>query len=118
MDKSKEAMEARLEEWTQKIKEREESGISVAEFCEIYDIPESKYYYWTKRVKQARQDNLPNEIVDVTAIVKGEDVPSNIPVVAKSKSKASGGIDLLVVKIDEKTPARLISDVIKAAFDV
>lgn len=114
MDNSKEAIQARLEEWTAKIKEREESGMSIPDFCEVYDISISKYNYWARRIKQAASDEIPNEIVDVTELVKKEDAPRNVIAVAKSKPYYTKNLNVLCLKITVDTSEKLICDAIKA----
>ena len=118
MDNSKEAIAARLSEWSQRIKEREESGMSISDFCEVYDIPVSKYNYWARRVKQAAGDDAPREIVDVTQIVNGEAFPVKTVALERIKRRDNNCINVLLLQISEDTPIELISRIIKAASHV
>lgn len=118
MDKSNEAIQERLNDWSAKIKEREESGMTISDFCEIYDIPESKYYYWARRIKQASRDELPNEIVDVTELVKGNQDEESIVTIAKSKSLPKKCLNVLCLKVSSDTPEKLIADTLKAFINV
>jgi len=39
--------------WRSLVSEQEESGQSVAAFCRAREVPESQFYYWKKRLKEA-----------------------------------------------------------------
>lgn len=41
--------------WRSLVSEQEESGQSVAAFCSARELPESQFYYWKKRVREAAQ---------------------------------------------------------------
>ena len=41
------------EKWRSLIAEQGESGQSVAAFCRAREVPESQFYYWKKRLKEA-----------------------------------------------------------------
>lgn len=115
MDNSKEAMNKRIQEWKERIRVREESGMTINAYCETEGIPRSQYYYWVRRIKQNKRDNGPREIVDVTDLIKGsDDEAKNVVTVAKTKSKTSKGISIFCFKLDENASTSLIAEVIKA----
>jgi len=39
--------------WRSLVSEQEESGQSAAAFCRVRGLPESQFYYWKKRLRQA-----------------------------------------------------------------
>jgi len=46
------ASEYRLAHWTQIIRERSESGLSIKAFCENAGIHENTYFYWQKKLRE------------------------------------------------------------------
>ena len=55
--------EYRLQNWAQIIRERQESGLTNKEFCAQRGIPEKKYYYWLRRVREAAAEAAEPQIV-------------------------------------------------------
>ena len=43
----------RLQNWTEVIRAKQESGLSNREFCAQNGIAEKTYYYWLRKVRQA-----------------------------------------------------------------
>ena len=66
--------EAKLAQWVEMIRQRNESGLSVTEWCKQNSINLKTYYYRLKRVRQAvcsemeRHDIVPLETVSGTDI--------------------------------------------------
>jgi transposase-like protein len=66
MDTREIAAEYRLAHWTQILKERATSGLSIREYCKNAGIAECVFYYWQKKLREAasrelalRRDSLP-----------------------------------------------------------
>jgi transposase-like protein len=55
--------EYRLQNWTQIIRERQESGLTNKEFCTQRGIPEKKYYYWLRKVREAAAEATEPQLV-------------------------------------------------------
>ena len=55
--------EYRLQNWAQIIRERQESGLTNKEFCAQRGIPEKKYYYWLRRVREAAAEAAEPQLV-------------------------------------------------------
>ena len=54
----------RAGEWTAIIRQCRESGLSNKQFCLENDIPESKFYYWLKKLRKSAVDAVyPPELV-------------------------------------------------------
>ena len=49
----------RLQSWVEIIRERQESGLTNKEFCARRGIPEKKYYYWLRKVREAAAEAEP-----------------------------------------------------------
>lgn len=61
------AAEYRLSHWAQIMKERNEKGLSIKEFCEQQGIAENTYFYWQRKLREAAcQQMNPTEKEDGT----------------------------------------------------
>ena len=55
------ASEFRLSAWANIIRERNQSGLSVREWCDVNGINEKRYYHWQRRVREAAcEESLAN----------------------------------------------------------
>lgn len=52
--------EYRMEEWAARIRERNDSGLTVREFCRRNAIREKTYYYWLKKLRTAAIQAAPS----------------------------------------------------------
>lgn len=75
VDTKKATSAVRLRSWKEVFQTRAESGLSVKEWCHDNDIPESRYYYWQKKLRRTaieaackekfveiHPDNFPTEL--------------------------------------------------------
>ena len=53
----------RLQNWTEVIRAKQESGLSNREFCAQRGIAEKTYYYWLRKIRQAAVDRATPELV-------------------------------------------------------
>lgn len=51
MDTQKITHEIRMKHWMQIIAQRQQSGLTVKEFCAQQDIPIKQYYYWQHKLR-------------------------------------------------------------------
>ena len=51
MDAQKITREIRMKHWMQIIAQRQQSGLTVKEFCAQQDIPIKQYYYWQHKIR-------------------------------------------------------------------
>ena len=63
--------QVRMQEWTELIRERNDSGMTIKEWCESKGLSENQYYYWLRKIRwtacaalQTRQNILPEEHAD------------------------------------------------------
>ena len=54
MDMEKVTTEQQLSRWAQLIQNRLESGQSIKEFCRTNGVSKATYYYWQKKVSEAK----------------------------------------------------------------
>lgn len=52
------AAEYRLAHWTQIIRERNESGLSVKAYCKNAGFHENVYYYWQRKLREAACEQM------------------------------------------------------------
>ena len=53
----------RLQNWTEVIRAKQESGLTNREFCAQHGIAEKTYYYWLRKVRRAALDCASPELV-------------------------------------------------------
>ena len=64
IDMNEIAAEYRLAHWTEVVRERENSGLSIREYCERADFPANRYFYWQKKLRKAAYEELTKEQCD------------------------------------------------------
>ena len=52
------AAEYRLSHWAGIVREREESGLSIKQFCKNAGFHENRYFYWQKKLREAACEEL------------------------------------------------------------
>ena len=55
--------EYRLQRWAEIIRECQASGLTNREFCTQRGIPEKKYYYWLRKVREAAAEAAEPQLV-------------------------------------------------------
>lgn len=70
MDSTTLTRQMRLQQWTEIIQARIESGLTVDIFCEQNDITRANYYYWLKKIRQNACDHLPSVNHETNKIVQ------------------------------------------------
>jgi hypothetical protein len=53
-----------MQEWAKLIEARQDSGLSIKEWCRQNNLPESQYYYYLKKLRLAACESLPSESRD------------------------------------------------------
>ena len=85
MNVQKISQNVRLQEWMQRIKESQESGLSINEWCRQNDIQTGSYYYWLNKIRniacEYAQESNETSLVKV-AIESQRSEPSNTNVVS------------------------------------
>ena len=80
MDSTTLTRQMKLQQWTELIHTRIESGLTVAQWCEQNSINPAKYYYWLKRVRQNTCDHLPavkSQTANIVAVDLEEPILEN-----------------------------------------
>jgi len=55
--------ELRLQNWTEIIRECQESGMTNKEFCAQRGITEKSYYYWLRKIRRAATEAMDPQLV-------------------------------------------------------
>jgi len=55
--------ELRLANWRSVIQAKEESGLTIREFCAQHEIAENTYYYWLRKLRQATLECSAPELI-------------------------------------------------------
>ena len=55
--------EYRLQHWSEIIRERQESGLTVKDYCAQRGISEKTYYYWLRKLRSAAAEAMEPQLV-------------------------------------------------------
>ena len=115
------AQQVRYSEWAGMVRDRQESGLSVAEYCKQNNISETAYFYRLRRVRHAAIQASGLEFVEL----KDSDEVSSIPVLPVQKTSSSTfsaeatiSVGALLISVNSCTPRELIQTLMEAAAHV
>ena len=58
LNKSEITETERLSYWAEVLREREKGALTIREYCGKESIPESRYYYWQRKLREAPREDL------------------------------------------------------------
>ncbi len=115
------AQQVRYSEWAGMVRDRQESGLNVAEYCKQDNISETAYFYRLRRVRHAAIQASGLEFVEL----KDSDEVSSIPVLPVQKTSSSTfsaeatiSVGALLISVNSCTPRELIQTLMEAAAHV
>lgn len=90
-----------MQEWSKLIEARQNSGLSIKAWCRQNNLPESRYYYYLKKLRLAACENITSETQDGSqfALVPNHARVSNRAVTRSSNIKIT--LSNAVVEIGE-----------------
>ena len=91
---------ARINEWSQLIHERQQSGQSVRAWCRQNGIRENSYYYWLRIIREEALRETENKS---GALVRVE--PAKLAVETVSPQPSSGGIVIRAHGVETEFPS-------------
>ena len=91
---------ARINEWSQLIHERQQSGQSVRAWCQRNGIRENSYYYWLRIIREEALRETENRN---GALVRVE--PEKLAVETGSPQPSSGGIVIRAHGVETEFPS-------------
>ena len=115
------AQQVRYSEWAGMVRDRQESGLSVAEYCKQNNISETAYFYRLRRVRRAAIQASGLEFVEL----KDADAVSPVPVLNSTNigsstfpAEATIAVGALLISVNSGTPRELIQTLMEAAAHV
>ena len=114
------AVEYRLSHWAGIMREREESGLSIKQFCKNAGFHENRYFYWQKRLRAAACEELAKIQGNTTCMtpigfteVKMSARPALPPIAATSQSQVC--IETVGVRItaDSEYPVGKLAELMR-----
>lgn len=57
--------QVRITEWTKIFRDRQQSGLSVKEYCTRNNISMDRYYYWLRKAQETAIDQKPQEFAQL-----------------------------------------------------
>ena len=75
-----------MQEWSKLIEARQDSGLSIKEWCRQNNLPESRYYYYLKKLRLAACEILPSERRDDSQFAL---VPNHARVSSRAATRSS-----------------------------
>ena len=107
---------ARVTEWIERIRDQQESGLSIRARCAAHDIKENRYYYWLRIIRSAaiEQAMQGSELIRV----EPERLPEALPDIPTSATNEQRIITIrygkAVVELPVGTPVTAIHELLKA----
>jgi len=89
--------EYQMSEWTEIIRQRNDSGESIRKFCENRGIKKARYFYWQKKLRDAACEQLTSS-QDIASLCFAE-VNVSSPQLASLESLASGQLCIEVGEV-------------------
>lgn len=87
MDKT--THEVRLHQWSEVLQAQLASGMSKKEWCRENNVPEKRFYYWQRRVRQELYETEMNRLVPVGRVNRPALV--ELPVLRETGNPATSG---------------------------
>lgn len=125
-----EKQEVQMQMWLSRIRERQDSGLSIKDWCSKNQITETSYYYWLKKARRlaylsAKEKNPPqvkeeNAFIEVT--LPAAPGPAVCPAPVGSPSQPREHILILrkgclSVELREDIPTALLPPILAALAD-
>ncbi len=85
----------RMQQWAQVIHAKNESGLTVKDYCEQNSLSENSYYYWLRKIRESTIEAAGDHFAELTA-------PAESPAYAGSTAGVS--IELNGAKIRVEDP--------------
>lgn len=95
----------RLNQWAAIIKDRNESGMIIDEYCKLHNLSKNAYYYWLRKVKAAALEQA--GFVEVSLPQISEEAQVSVPVVFQTQMVIKTGS--FELNINSDTPSDLLA---------
>ena len=105
-----------MSQWAGIIQDRISSGKTIREYCDLYGITRTTYYYWLRKLRKSAIDSNPTAFAELTppkgeakAITTGPHIDFN----AQKELDVAG----VRIAINESTPKYLLKMVLEVVSD-
>lgn len=105
--------EIRMQEWFERIQDWSTSGLSKTQWCAEKNIPERRFYYWQKRIREKLYGDMARKKETVMTVRKSE-----LLEVASQELSASSFTEIPLGPIETRNPAQFCPDVVVKAGGV
>lgn len=111
--------QTRVAEWVERIRDQQNSGLTVKTWCAAQGLGEGRYYYWLKLVRELAIERRSEQVVQSVELIKVE--PERLPSAASclpgSAVNRQTGIVIrhgkATVELPEGTPMMAIAELLK-----
>lgn len=111
--------QANLNKWSEIIRDRAVSGLTVRQYCREHGITKDQYYYWLKIVREAAIEAVEaqqNALVEIPTLQSG--LPTTIPEEGSvTGSQASPCVLIqmgkVTVQVDDRAPVELVKGIVE-----
>lgn len=105
----------RIKEWRDIILKRNESGLTVREFCKVHQLNEKRYFYWQRQIRMEEQSKM--SLPDVTEAEANAVIFAPLQATASPES-SSGGLTIhygsVSLMVTESTPPSVLKKTLRA----
>jgi len=111
--------EYRMAQWTEIMRKRAESGLSIVKYCAREGMPPNRYHYWQRRLRAASSELMPRKIETVAALPSGwTEVRAVEDTTNRPKSSKETGVTIEIgkcrVAVENTSDMELLTKVCKA----
>lgn len=82
--------QVRIQEWMQLIRERNDSGMTIKEWCEAKGLSENQYYYWLRKIRKTACTALENRSDKAPLVREDGPVFAKVTVLPQTPMTTSG----------------------------
>ncbi len=105
----------RTSQWLEVIKDRQNSGLSVKDYCERAGIKRNKYYYWQRKIREAAYQETLEETKLPTVLPNGW--AQLVPSIAQKES-LSIQVNGCHIEVDNNTDLELLKRICITLRDI
>lgn len=112
-----------LSQWSDTIKDRNNSGLTVKEYCELNGVSRNAYYYWQRII---RQDLLDQAAVTQTSIVEigipdkptAQPIPFSVGMQSNTEDLLEMTLNDITLRVTDKTSPELLARTLEVIHHV
>lgn len=119
--------EYRIDQWMQIIQDRNQSGLTIQEYCQQNGLNQNAYYYWLRIIRhQAMEEgktiNQHQEFVELPSVQVPESTGSKLPADSEMTADPGSGLTLefkgVHIQVQASTSMRLLSKTLEVVSHV